>query len=100
MALIENAAIGVSFEVPDRLTVRQQLRYWSEAAISARPDMYERYWNAARTLIKPEGWTAPGGLTVDANLDDLYDPELVTVIRYVGMAVFQHVNALESVPKA
>lgn len=98
MAKYENEALGVAFELPDKITVRQQLRFRSAIAFSGESAVYERFWRGALQIMTE--WTCerwPDAKAIDLDAED--DPELVTLIEYVGDQVSLHMLELRSVPK-
>lgn len=98
MAKYENEALGVAFELPDKITVRQQLRFRSAIAFSGESGVYERYWTGALQLMTD--WTCerwPDARAIDLDGDD--DPAVVDLIQYVGNVTAVHMLELRSVPK-
>lgn len=89
-----NERLQTSFAVPERPTVRQQLRHNSEVAFLSHSEFYERAWAAARTLIVPESWQSPH-LALDADLDAITSTQATAVIRWAANEVSGHVLALE-----
>ena len=47
----KNERLGVSFQLPDRVTVRQQLAYYSGAGLAVGDELFERYWQGAKAII-------------------------------------------------
>ena len=92
-----NKKLGVSFRVPDKPTVRQQLAYFSEAGMASGRKMFERLWLGALTLI--EDWKCDF-FQSGAELDDVTDPRATEAILWASMRVQAHMNALDDVPKA
>jgi hypothetical protein len=94
----KDAALGVSFTIPDKLTVRQQMQY--DGAIGEGYlnglSMYERFWQAARLII--QDWQCDY-IALDADLDKLDDRQAAQVVEFAGRAAFSHVIALERTPK-
>lgn len=89
-----NEKLATSFAVPDRPTVRQQLRHSSEIAFLSHREYFERAWAAAKTLIVPESWQSPH-LALDADLDAITSPMATVVIRWAANEVSGHVLSLE-----
>lgn len=86
------------FTVPDKLTIRKQLRYASAVAGSERDELVERYFDGAKLLV--EDWTCEKYPKLfEINLDEATDPEIGDLIIWVSMAVRTHVANLESLPK-
>ena len=98
MAKYENEALGVAFELPDKITVRQQLRFRSAIAFTGEAGVYERFWAGAVQMVTSwecERW--PDIKAIDLDSDD--DPDLVALIEYVGNQTSAHMMELRSVPK-
>lgn len=92
----ENKALDTRFSVPDRPTVRQQLRYKNEIGLRAGPEFYERLWQAAKGLII--SLDSPH-LRLEDDLDTISDPSATEVVLWVSGQVLTHVNGLEDLPK-
>jgi hypothetical protein len=94
-----NSDLGVKFSLPDRPSVRQQLRYWSTVMTSGsdRAGMYERYWSGARELISD--WSCEHIPDIAVELDDIDDTKAAQAIMWAGLEVFRVVSGLEEVPK-
>lgn len=94
-----NEALGVSFRLPDRLTVRQQLAYYSARLADGQGDQFAALWRGALALVEDwrcESLPDPRG----ADLDALYDPRITGVVLWTGTTVSAYVRELEAVPKA
>ena len=95
----ENEVLGLSFTLPESLTVRQQLAFRERLFTSiGELDMYSRYWEAARPLI--EDWDCelvPDPTAVD--LDTETDGRIADIVNWVANMVAGHMNALDDVPK-
>jgi len=92
----ENKALDTRFSVPDRPTVRQQLRFKGEIVNRAREEIFERLWQAAKGLI--ETWESPH-LQLGDSIDEISDPSAVKVIVWAGGEVLEFVNSLDDLPK-
>jgi len=92
----ENRELHVSFELPDRPTVRQQLRWRGETVSMPGAELFEKLWAGARQLITAWECDAVG---IDADLDALTDPAAAQIVEWVGLQVFTHMRALEDLPK-
>jgi hypothetical protein len=93
-----NESLGVAFELPDKITVRQQLRFRSAIAFANGPAMYERFWAGAVELVtewKSEDW--PDIKAID--LDAADDVRLADLVQYVGDVTGAHMVELRSAPK-
>lgn len=95
---IENEKLGCSFEIPDTLTVRQQLAYWQ-----AMPDReavgseYAQNWEAAKTLITD--WKSQDIPDIALSLDEMTSTRQAQIVMWAGGAVIRRVLALDEVPK-
>lgn len=91
---IENEKIGFSFDLPERLTVRQQLKIMGLAA-KGEPD-YFGIFKAALPML--ENWQCeilpdPAQLDIDKETN----PKLTSLIYAVAMSIFVHANRAEEV---
>ena len=84
------------FVVPDKITVRQQLEYFSEARVPNRP-VFERLWLGALPLI--QDWQCEILPDQNVNLDDITNPHITEVIVWAGVLVKQHIDALDYTEK-
>jgi hypothetical protein len=92
----KNEQLGASFTVPDKITVRQQLAYYSEAALAFGDEFFIRLWKGATALI--QDWQcADVPLTTDIETDT--NPKAASVMIWAGMRVKEHIDRLETVPK-
>lgn len=89
--------LDLEFSVPKYPTVREQLRYYSETSQALGPEMFERYWNGARSLIVD--WKCPEFPNLKENLDEVSEPVLAEIAIWVGMRVLDYMNSLENLPK-
>lgn len=96
--LYENKALGISFEVPERFTVREQLAFRAAVASSAGESSYVRYWMAAQSVIKEwECELVPDMATLD--LDAAEDSRVADVVQWTANTVAGHMLTLETPPK-
>lgn len=99
MAEFVNEKLGARFSVPDRLTVREQLRYFSVREVADMGDVYEANWRACLPLV--QGWQCaalPDPQALDLETSD--DPQAARVMMWVANTVAGHVRRLGEVPKA
>ena len=82
------------FVVPDKITVRQQLAYFS-AGMDA--PVLERYWQAAVPLISE--WECPIFPDNKASLDDATNPQVTAILVWAGLQVKRHIDSMDDVPK-
>ena len=86
-----------SFTVPDKVTVRMQLNYFSMASLKPSPDLWEKLWEAAKTIITD--WQCELFPDFKTSLDDMTDPQITSTIVWAAIEVKKHIDALEIVPK-
>lgn len=95
MAHYDNAELGVSFDVADRFTVREQLAYRSRLAEGAGQPGYVRHWLAAPSVVT--GWQCdliPDMAAFD--LDAATDARAVDIIQWTANTVAAHMFGLET----
>lgn len=100
MAEYKSERLGVKFELPDKLTVAQQLSFRSALFLSADRDKFRRFWDGAVELIVPNSWESeviPDYKAV--NLDEETDGRMVDIIHFVGTTTAGHLAAIGAVPK-
>ncbi len=95
-----NAKLGITFETPDKLTVREQLEFMSIIhSGDEESEKYQRQWRASLPLIR--GWRCEWlpdpekmdmGLTTD-------DPRYLFAVMWASVSVFNHVMGLDALPK-
>ena len=84
------------FTVPDKVSVRQQLEYFSEARVPNRP-VFERLWLGAVPLIAE--WQCDIFPDHQTNLDDVSNPDVTNLLIWAGVKVKEHIDSLENIPK-
>lgn len=97
MAEFADEERGVRFTLPDKITVRGQLRYFGALNDPELEGSYERYWEAAKALI--ENWKCKLVPDINIDLDKITDPEITGVILWAGRQVMAHFGELEKVSK-
>jgi len=93
MASFKNTKLSCSFELPDNLTVREQLAFFSEAEPSSSPSFLEGMWKASMGVIKK--WECE--LLPDpkkADFGKLTDPRIAQLAIWVGTEVMNHVTSI------
>lgn len=92
MATFENPELKTSFTIPDRLSVRQQLRYRSCLDVFAGDDggLYIRAWRGAVSIL--ENWQSEILPDKDADLDAIDDPKAADVAYWVANVAAGHYN--------
>ncbi len=95
----ESVDLGVSFELPDTLTVREQLMFRSRIAERAREPYFTRYWYAAQAIIQEwECEAIPDLMAFDLDTDD-GDGALSNLIMWVANTVTGHMAGVDVPPK-
>lgn len=89
---------AVHFALPRHPTVRQQLQYFSNYVDHRFEPLYLRLWYSAIPLLGQ--WECEVLPDVRVNLETLTDPDVATVVMWVGQSVLDHMEALEHLPKA
>lgn len=100
MAHYENEALGISFEVPDRFTVREQLAFRAAVAEARGESSYVRYWTAAQAVAVIQEWVCelvPDPAALD--LDAAEDSRVADVVQWTANTVAGHMLKLETPPK-
>ena len=86
-----------TFTVPDRPTVKQQLKWFGAAMGHDKADTWLRNWEGAKQLI--ESWKSDILPDYKIDLDTITDPSQRELIIWVGLEVVKLMNALEDIPK-
>lgn len=98
MAHYESQTLGVSFEVPDRFSVREQLAFRAAVVDAEGQTNYERYWQAAQTIVTT--WSCeliPDPAALD--LDAADDYRIANIVQWAANTVAGHMLRLETPPK-
>ena len=97
MATYENEKLGVSFTLPDKLTVRQQLD-WRGRVFETEGTTFLRHWQAVKPLI--EDWAyEPDPVLEDIDIDTATDKALADVIFWASNEAAGHMAGLDAIPK-
>jgi len=86
-----------TFSVPDKITVRMQMAYFSQASIRPTADLWERLWMSAKPLI--EDWQCEIMPDKNTDLETLTDPQITNVIIWASAQVQGYMDGLGTVPK-
>lgn len=99
MAEFRDEKLNCRFVIPDRPTVREQMRYQTAMGFDRDPlDRFVRLWEGARTLITE--WDCPRVPDPNkVNLDEETDPTVTSIVFWVGATVTGHIADLEDLPK-
>lgn len=98
MAHYENEALGVSFDVADRITVREQLAFRQAIFNKNAESTYERYWAGAVKVLKE--WQCelvPDPTALD--LDEADDARIADIVQWTANIVAGHMAELRTPPK-
>lgn len=97
MAKYENAELGVSFSLPDKITVRGQLQF-RERVFSSDGDMYSRYWEGIAPLLKD--WECDLIEDPEAvDLDTETSVQIANIVHWVSNQAALHMTQMDDVPK-
>lgn len=92
-----NDNLGVSFKLPEPITVRMHLRYVS--ATSQGQSVFESLWAGALELI--QDWQCAALPDLKAfSLDQASAPDVVRIVAWTGAEVSRVVARLTDIPKA
>jgi len=97
VAEFANKERGVRFTLPEKITVRNQLLFYSLIGESEGPDKYEGYWAAAKMLI--EDWECKRLPETNVDLGKIEDPKITSIILWVGTQVLSYMANLGDVSK-
>jgi hypothetical protein len=97
MATYTNEKLGVSFSLPDKLTIRQQLD-WRGRVFESAGTTFLRHWLAVLPLI--EDWDyEPHPKLEDIDLDKITDKAMADVIFWASNEAAGHMAGLDDIPK-
>ena len=88
---------GIRFTIPDKITVRQQLAYFSIVTSVGVSERLEGNWEGARSLI--DEWECELIPDKDVSLDELHNIDQTNLLIWVGTQAIKHMNSLEETPK-
>ena len=93
MAHYENEELGVSFSLPERFTVRENLNFRGHLGRVASDSAFIRYWVAALPII--EDWQCalipdPAALDMDTETD----ARIADIVQWTANSVAGHMLAL------
>jgi len=93
---LKNESLEVRLVVPDRPTVREILRYDSQVDFGYGRQMYERLWEAAKTIISE--YKCPH-VALDIDIESAATDQVAKVIHWVALAVFSYRQQLDELEK-
>lgn len=87
---------NVSFELPNKWTVRKVLDYDSalELSTAAKDNMYVRLWNAAISVVEAGDWHIKE-VPLEIDIDEIHASNVLEIIKFVGLAGYSARNAQE-----
>lgn len=107
MAEYKDEQLGVSFTVPDAISVRKQLQYrraignaFSSGVLApaGEDNFYPLFLVGAKVVI--EGWQCEHLPVLNGlNFDEVTNPRVADVVFWTCNTVAGHMNRLEEVPK-
>lgn len=95
MAHYEKDDLGVSFDLSDTFTVREQLAFRSKVYEQVGQPSFVRYWAAAQTVMtnwQCEAIPEPGAFDLDGSTDG----RAADIITWTANTVAAHMNGLET----
>lgn len=93
MATYENAELGAKFELPDRVSVRQQLAYYTLIHSTGSAFWFESMWDAAKTLIA--GWECEHFPDFKVDLSTVHSKKITNTVIWAGTTTMTHITMLE-----
>ena len=87
---------GVRFTLPEKINVRDQLRYFDGLADDEVSDL-ERYWLAAVAII--QDWECEKLPDRNIDLGELHDIDVTGIVIWTGTTVLNYMNRSEGTPK-
>ena len=87
----------VRFVIPDTITVREQLRYYSAMTIPYGKEMFIRYWEGAKVLVTE--WECELFPDKNVDLDTVTDANIPAILIWAGMTVKNHIDSMANAPK-
>lgn len=87
----------VKFTIPDRPTVRQQMRWFGAVSGGDKNETYIRYWEAAKTLVQT--WESETIPDYKIDIDTEANPTQTHNLIWAGLQVLEFMNNLEDIPK-
>lgn len=91
---------GVSFELPEKVTVQQSLQYWGvfSTAIHNSQMMFLDMWAVIVSLGLIQNWTCEF-FELETPLDQVEDPRVSGLVMEVCNIVYQHMEGLKVLEK-
>lgn len=86
-----------SFTLPETITVREQLAYYSIAGGTKGRDLWERQWEASKPLIGD--WACALLPDKDTDLGEVTNPQIPLVLVWAVQQVAEYISGLEALEK-
>jgi hypothetical protein len=98
MTEYKNEKLETSFALPEVITVRMQMAYFSQIARSSGDELFFRLWRGATALVRDwQSKIIPDPEKLD--LDSETNPQATELIIWAGLRVQERMNSLEQIPK-
>lgn len=92
--------LKTTFEVPDRPTPRDILRYDGFIDFNQQGSLYERLWPAACSLVKNyKSEVLPEAKADWLDTEEEWDMQAYEIVKWVSLAVFSYVRKFKAVEK-
>ena len=91
---------GVSFELPEKVTVQQSLQYWGvfATAIHNSQTMFLALWAVIVSLGLIKNWSCDF-FELETPLDQVDDPRVASLVMEVCNIVYSHMESLKVLEK-
>ena len=93
----EDKELGVSFTIPDRITVGSFLEYHSLKDFSEPEERWLKAWEASKAVV--EDWQCPLLPEMDKLNLSSNDARLVKIVRWTAGEAAEHIARLMTIPK-
>lgn len=92
--------LKVSFDLPEKVTVRQSLQYWGvfSAAAHNRQMMFLDLWDVILKLGLISNWECEF-FALETPLDQVEDPRVAELVMEVCNIVYRHMEGLKAIEK-
>ncbi len=93
----DNPELGVSFTIPDKITVGEQLEYFSAREFTEPEERLIRLWDASKVLIAD--WQCKLIPDMDELKLESTDPQITKIVLWVIARSSNHMAGILSIPK-
>lgn len=98
MAEFKHPSLNLKFSLPDKITIRQQIAYWSIFGDAFGETSYMRYWMAMLPII--ENWECAFiDDPQEIDMDSETDPRIAQAIVWCANKSLEHMQGLGNIPK-